>query len=93
MTAEGGSGGGIDFYAAVYGDANVSDSTISGNSAASGGGVSFDDGYLYTGNYDGRGAATSSDVIGEGGSVAIGNSTIASNAANYQGGGIYLGGI
>jgi hypothetical protein len=88
----GGHGGGVDFYAAVYGDANISDSTISGNSAADGGGVSFDDGYLYNGRNNRVDTSANTDVIGDGGSVAIGNSTIASNTASYEGGGIYLGG-
>jgi hypothetical protein len=91
-SARGSYGGGIDFYAAVYGDASISDSTISGNSAAAGGGISFDDGYLYNGGNNRVDSSTGSDVIGDGGSVVIGNSTIASNTASYQGGGIYLGG-
>ena len=90
--SEGTYGGGIDFSYTVYGDASISDSTISGNAADFGGGISFQDNY-YSG-YDDKLAAgaSNSDVIGKGGSVAIGNDTIASNTAGDQGGGIFLGG-
>jgi hypothetical protein len=52
------------------------DSTISGNSADNGGGVSIGNG--------------SYAVLGTNGSINFNNSTIASNTANLSGGGIYL---
>lgn len=77
--AGGGSfGGGIDFGGSLYGDFSVIDSTITGNSAATGAGVSVGD-------------INQNRVIGSDGSLDFANSTIASNAAATAGGGIYLG--
>lgn len=75
-------GGGLLVEKYVYSPVNVVDSTISGNTAAHGGGVSL--------SYGGT-----SKLFGQGrnsqGSVAFDNSTIASNAATASGGGVYLG--
>ena len=71
-------GGGIDFSGTLYGDLSVIDSTIAGNSAATGAGVSAGDVY---GNR----------VVGTIGSLEFANSTIASNTATTTGGGIFLG--
>jgi CSLREA domain-containing protein len=77
--AGGGSfGGGIDFSGTMYGDFSVIDSTIAGNSAATGAGVS-------------AGEPSASQVVAADGSLEFANSTIASNTAATAGGGIYLG--
>ena len=70
----------------------MSDSTISGNSASSGGGISFDTAYSQDGAEQTATERAGSDQIAEGGSVQIANTTIDANAADNQGGGIYLGG-
>lgn len=86
-TAEGtaeadGVGGGLAVntadYSAVEGDLLVSNSTVSGNTADVGGGVSI-------GGTDPEGSGR---VYG--GSVELANSTVAANAATLRGGGIYL---
>jgi Ca2+-binding RTX toxin-like protein len=87
-------GGGIAFYGYIDGDVAVSNSTISGNSAGIGGGISFDDSYQPApppAAGSPRDQAAQGDSIAAG-SVLIGNSTIASNTATDAGGGIYLGG-
>jgi hypothetical protein len=77
-------GGGVEIYEDVYGNFEVVDSTISGNTATIGAGVSL-------------GADPSTDDAlngasgtGTPGSIAFRNSTIAGNAATEDGGGIYL---
>jgi outer membrane protein OmpA-like peptidoglycan-associated protein len=73
-------GGGILFRSGVSGHAQLVDSTVSGNTAATGGGISLGD--------DGN-----SPLLGNGdvtGSIDLDNSTIAGNAASGTGGGIYL---
>jgi outer membrane protein OmpA-like peptidoglycan-associated protein len=72
-------GGGLLIEGNVDSAIDVVDSTISGNSAADGGGVSL--------GYDGSHAFFGSPP----GSVAFENSTIAANTASASGGGIYLG--
>jgi hypothetical protein len=73
-------GGGLLIPDDVYSHIGVVDSTISGNSAIDGGGVSL--GYGGTTQFLGETRA---------GSVAFENSTIAANTASSSGGGIYLG--
>ena len=77
---EGGSGsfgGGVLIAGPLRSAFDLVDSTISGNSATDGGGVSLG----YPGNA----------LLGLGGSISFDNSTIAQNAAANSGGGIYLG--
>ena len=71
-------GGGIFVGGAVDGKFAVQTSTISGNVAAGGAGVAFGDF-----NQD-------SLVVGAGGSLAVENSTVASNSAGLMGGGLYF---
>jgi CSLREA domain-containing protein len=76
-------GGGILFpgnpsYATVNGDFEVLNSTISGNSATNGGGVSV-------------GTSAEGQVVGSKGSITFDNSTVAANTATSKGGGFYLG--
>jgi CSLREA domain-containing protein len=71
-------GGGLAFGDTVRGTFDMTSSTISGNTADTGAGVSF-------GSPAQRQIATSSD------SIEIESSTIAANAATTRGGGIYLG--
>jgi hypothetical protein len=59
------------------GEVRLTDSTVSGNSASTGGGVSF-------------GTTDDSPPLGATGSAAVDNSTIASNTASAHGGGIFL---
>jgi CSLREA domain-containing protein len=78
---QGGSGsfGGGVLVAGQLDDAfDMVNSTISGNSATNGGGVSLGDGADYP-------------LLGAGGSIGFDNSTIAGNTAANSGGGIYLG--
>jgi hypothetical protein len=70
-------GGGISFSSPVYGDFEAVDSTISGNTAIKGGGVSI-------GFHNGQPEA------GPKASLEFDNSTIAGNSASAGGGGIYL---
>ena len=76
-------GGGLLLSGYVYDSFELEDSTISGNTATSGGGVSL-------------GAANSDKPLlgkngnGNPGSIDLDNSTIAANTATSQGGGIYL---
>jgi hypothetical protein len=76
-------GGGLLINGYIYSDFELVDSTISGNSATSGGGVSL-------------GAASSTvellpkNADGSTGSIELANSTIAANTASSAGGGIYL---
>lgn len=74
----GSSGGGILIAGRLDRAFDVVNSTISGNSATDGGGVSL--------GHDGSGA-----LLGQGGSIGFDNSTIAANTAASSGGGIYLG--
>jgi predicted outer membrane repeat protein len=85
------SGGGIDFPGVMAGPVSVSDSTVSGNAAGSGGGISFDFGYGENVPSLLRNRDSQADSLTGDGSVVIGNSTIAANSAINQGGGIYLG--
>ncbi len=73
-------GGGLLINFDVYSPIDVIDSTISGNSATNGGGVSLSDG----------GTVPLLGHAGKG-SISFDNSTIAGNAATATGGGIYLG--
>ena len=73
-------GGGIYVGGTIDGQFAVRDSTISGNGAGGGAGVSFGD------------LAPDSLIIGAGGSASLENSTVASNAAAAVGGGLYLSG-
>jgi hypothetical protein len=80
---EGGAfGGGVGFAGgtdgAVKGEFTLLESTISGNTAGTGGGVS-------------AGTPAEAQLIGAGGSIDFQNSTIAANSATNKGGGIYLG--
>ena len=70
-------GGGVLIVGPLLNAFGLVDSTISGNSATDGGGVSLG----YPGNA----------LLGPGGSISFDNSTIAQNAAATSGGGIYLG--
>lgn len=82
-------GGGLSVYGFIEGDLEVVNSTISGNDADFGGGVSIDDvGYEEPSPGDGE---SQGDQIGPEGSIAFSNSTIAANSANASGGGVYLG--
>jgi CSLREA domain-containing protein len=71
-------GGGIDITGTLDGDVSMIDSTVAGNRADVGGGVSLGD-------------STQLPLVSGTGSVAIANSTIASNTAAVQGGGLFLG--
>ena len=71
-------GGGIQIVGTRDSAFDLVNSTISGNSAANGGGVSL--------GYANSGAA----VLGPDGSISFDNSTIAANTAAGSGGGIYL---
>lgn len=83
-------GGGIAFGGSVSGNVRLSNSTVSGNSAALGGGVSVDEAYS-TEEPPPEEARGASDQVNEGGSFVLANSTIAANTATDAGGGIYLG--
>jgi CSLREA domain-containing protein len=75
----GSSGGGILILGPLRNPFGLVDSTIGGNSAADGGGVSL-----------GRSGSTN-PLLGPGGSIGFDNSTIAANTAATSGGGVYLG--
>ncbi len=78
-------GGGLLISGELYNPFDLVDSTISGNSASNGGGVSL--GYSgQTHALVGKDATT-----GNSGSIAFDNSTIDGNSADTAGGGIYLG--
>lgn len=99
-------GGGIHFgntcYGAVDGEFTTSDTTISGNTANVGGGVSVGGNpssscrsviSLSTpelGAATNAASATGTAAVGKNGSIEFGNSTIASNSASSDGGGVYL---
>jgi CSLREA domain-containing protein len=72
-------GGGVLIVGPLVNRFDLVDSTISGNSATDGGGVSL--------SYGGSTTA----LLGPGGSIGFDNSTIAQNTAATSGGGIYLG--
>jgi CSLREA domain-containing protein len=72
-------GGGVLIVGQLHSAFDLVDSTISGNSATNGGGVSLSHG----------GGPT--PLLGPGGSIGFDNSTIARNTAATSGGGIYLG--
>ncbi|MCW2992050.1 MAG: hypothetical protein JWM73_2644 [Solirubrobacterales bacterium] len=78
-------GGGLLVDAYMFGALDVRNSTISGNTAASGGGVAIgsDDNHPVLTKYF-------SDPPTTVGSIRFDNSTIASNSATVHGGGIYL---
>ena len=78
--AAGAWGGGIFVSGALDGQLAIRDSTISGNAAAGGAGVSFGD------------FNPDSLIIAVGGSASLENSTVASNDAVVFGGGLYLSG-
>lgn len=71
-------GGGLALTGAVLGAFDVSDSTVSGNVAKTGGGIAFGE----PGN----------PLLDLAESLGIDNSTVASNTATGQGGGVYLSG-
>ena len=71
-------GGGIFVSGALDGQLAVRASTISGNAAAGGAGISFGD------------FNPDSLVVAVGGSASLENSTVASNNAAVIGGGLYL---
>jgi CSLREA domain-containing protein len=71
-------GGGILLAGSLFNPFDLVDSTISGNSATDGGGVSL-----------GYGGSTTA-LLGSGGSISFDNSTIDRNTAASDGGGIYL---
>jgi CSLREA domain-containing protein len=71
-------GGGLLLAGSLYNPFDLVDSTISGNSATHGGGVSL--GY----------AGSTTALLGTGGSITFDNSTIDRNTAEANGGGIYL---
>jgi hypothetical protein len=75
-------GGGILFNGGVGGAARLVDSTVSGNTATAGAGISLgsDNDYPLLANYSGR----------VNGTIDFDNSTIAGNTATAHGGGIYL---
>jgi hypothetical protein len=77
-----GFGGGVGFAGtaggAIKGEFDLVDSTISGNTAAKGGGVS-------------AGGASEGQLLGPDGVIDFANSTIAGNSASAAGGGLYLG--
>jgi CSLREA domain-containing protein len=70
-------GGGVLIAGPLLNPFDLVDSTISGNSATGGGGVSL--------------GSPGNDLLGTGGSIGFDNSTIAQNTAATSGGGIYLG--
>jgi CSLREA domain-containing protein len=70
------SGGGVLIAGDLQSPFELVNSTISGNSATNGGGVSLGSG---------------DNLLGPGGSISFDNSTIAQNTAANSGGGIYLG--
>lgn len=72
-------GGGLLISGSVDAPFDLVDSTISGNTATDGGGVSL--GY----------SGSTTPVLGSGGSIGFDNSTIDGNGAGTYGGGIYLG--
>jgi CSLREA domain-containing protein len=76
-------GGGLAFTGTIYGSVQTVDSTISGNSAATGGGVAL--------GPCGCAIPGGDRLVGPKGSVSFDNSTISSNTASTAGGGIYLG--
>jgi CSLREA domain-containing protein len=71
-------GGGIGITGTLDGDLSMIDSTVAGNSADVGAGMSFGD-------------SSQQPLVSDTGSVAVANSTIASNTAAVQGGGLFLG--
>lgn len=77
----GSSGGGISFRgnspASLKGELALTDATVSGNTAATGGGV-------------GVGTPHENPVLGPHGTIAFDNSTIAANSATSAGGGIFF---
>jgi hypothetical protein len=75
-------GGGIGIYGNLASPFSVVDSTLSGNTAATGGAVSIG---------TDKHAQLSPSVPHANGSVTFDNSTIAANSATAHGGGIYLG--
>lgn len=77
-------GGGIAFSGRVAAPFQLVDSTISGNTAANGGGVSLGDGQNYP-------LIEASPSNHQPGSISFDNSTISQNVASASGGGIYLG--
>ncbi len=72
-------GGGLLITGELYSPFDLVDSTISGNTATDGGGVSL--------SYGG----STTKVLGSGGSITFDNSTVDANTADTAGGGIYLG--
>jgi CSLREA domain-containing protein len=72
-------GGGVLIAGPLRNPFDLVNSTVSGNSASDGGGVSL--------GYAGSGVA----LLEQGGSIGFDNSTIAANTAATSGGGIYLG--
>ena len=81
-----GYGGGIAVADVVYGDLAVSNSTVSGNTARVGGGISFD--YAYDPDET---LVRSGDEVAGDGSISVSNTTVADNEATDVGGGLYLG--
>lgn len=77
-------GGGIGVFGELESPFRLVDSTVSGNTADRGGGISLGDSYLPLFGTD--------PTTGQSGSVTVENSTIAGNTANlfHSGGGIYL---
>ena len=80
--AAGSFGGGILFSGGIDGRAQLVDSTVSGNTAASGGGLSLGD--------DSNNPVLTSYGSDFTGSIDLDNSTVAGNTATGTGGGIYL---
>lgn len=80
-------GGGLLVAGDVYDDLDVSDSTLTGNTATYGGGISLGESVADSPNLIGTESSS-----GESGSITIGNSTDAGNAAASAGGGIFLSG-
>ena len=72
-------GGGLGFRRAIAGDFELINSTVSGNTAGNGGGISVGDG-------------TRGGPVTETGSLGVESSTIATNSAASTGGGIHLAG-
>jgi hypothetical protein len=77
-------GGGIDISGNLTAPFQVVDSTIAGNIASHGGGVSLGDPFNLP-------LTRANPATGKKGSVSLENSTIAGNVATQHGGGIYLG--
>ena len=87
VDAEDGYGGGVGIYGYIADAIEFTNSTISGNSAAYGGGVVIDE----IEDLPEETEARSGDGIVEGGSIDFDNTTIAGNNAAIDGGGIHLG--